>query len=162
MSALRAPSMALNGVVSDVVELMMHQLRKDEIRLENRVSADIKVVARAEAEPLHQVLLNLIVNSVHAIEVAIKKGRRSGHVISIFTEDAGDQWALSVQDTGTGISAANLKHLFKPFFTTKDIGEGTGLGLVTSYRIVQAWGGNITVKSQEDVGTIFRILLPKA
>ncbi len=154
--------MPLNGVVGDVADLMMHQLRKDEIRLENRVSADIKVVARAEAEPLHQVLLNLIVNSVYAIEAAMKQGRRTGHTISIFTEDAGDHWALSVQDTGTGISAANLKHLFKPFFTTKDIGEGTGLGLVTSYRIVQAWGGNITVKSQEGVGTIFRILLPKA
>lgn len=152
----------LDRIVNEVVELMAHQLRKEAIRLENRVSPDAKIMARAEADPLHQVLLNLLVNAVHAIESAIKQGRKDNHLISIFTEDAGDQWALSVQDTGTGISPANLKNLFKAFFTTKDIGEGTGLGLLTSYRIVEAWGGKITVQSQEGVGTTFRVLLPKA
>ena len=149
-------------VTTEVLELMAYQFRKLEIGIDNRVLVDLKVKARAEAGPLHQVLLNLMVNSVHAIEGAVKKGRVAGHSIQVFTEDAGQQWALSVRDTGTGISPENLRQLFKPFFTTKDIGEGTGLGLATSYRIVEAWGGSIQVQSQLGVGTTFRVLLPKA
>jgi signal transduction histidine kinase len=55
-----------------------------------------------------------------------------------------------------------MQNLFKPFFTTKDIGVGTGLGLATSYKIVDSWGGTVSVSSQEGVGTTFSITLPKA
>ena len=55
-----------------------------------------------------------------------------------------------------------MKNLFKPFFTTKDIGKGTGLGLVTSFKIIETWGGSMDVKSTENKGTEFRIILPKS
>jgi len=151
----------LNEIVSEVIDLMGHELRKHGIEIRNEVDKTVAVAVKAESESLHQVLLNLLVNSVHAIGTAVKNGRASGHFIRVSARDLEKQWALSVQDSGCGISEANLKNLFKPFFTTKDIGVGTGLGLATSYRIVESWGGSIQVDSKEGVGTEFRILLPK-
>lgn len=151
----------LNSVVSEVVELMGHELRKFGIQVENRLTVEARVQVRAEAESLHQVVLNLLVNAVHAIEVAIQEGRQTGHFIRIQAQEVQSQWMLNIQDSGCGISRANLGNLFKPFFTTKDIGVGTGLGLVTCYRIIQSWGGSIQVESQEGAGTTFHVFLPK-
>jgi signal transduction histidine kinase len=151
----------LNDTVAEVIELMAHEFQKREIEIRNELTHNLAVMVRAEAGPLHQVLLNLLVNSVHAIETSVKDGRDSGHLIRISVQSLDTQWSLNVEDTGCGISEKNLKNLFKPFFTTKDIGVGTGLGLVTSYRIVESWGGSIHVKSTEGRGTQFQILLPK-
>jgi signal transduction histidine kinase len=101
------------------------------------------------------------VNSVHAIESALSLGRTGPHLIRISTQDVEDRCILSIEDTGCGISEKNMKNLFKPFFTTKEIGLGTGLGLATSYRIVESWGGKVQVESQEGIGTIFKISFPK-
>ena len=67
---------------------------------------------------------------------------------------------MTVADTGTGIPPGNLDRIFDPFFTTKKVGSGTGLGLSTSYSIVQRHGGAIRVESRPGTGTIFRVLLP--
>lgn len=151
-----------NTIVEEVLELMAHEFRKHEIDVKNELPKDgAKEPVRAEQGSLHQVVLNLLMNSVHAIEEAIKKGKKK-HFIKIYEEDLVEKSALVVVDSGCGISEKNMKNLFKPFFTTKDIGKGTGLGLVTSYRIVQAWGGSIEVKSTENHGAEFRIILPKA
>ncbi len=157
-----AGEVLLNQVVLDVIDLMGHELRRHSIEIRNDISQDVPVHISADTEPLHQVLLNLLVNSVHAIESAIKAGRKSGHSVRLSVKDMGSQWALCVQDSGCGISQENLRHLFKPFFTTKEIGVGTGLGLATSYRIIESWGGSVQVESTEGVGTEFRVLLPKA
>ncbi|MGZ3695302.1 MAG: sensor histidine kinase [Bdellovibrionota bacterium] len=148
---------SFNEVFQEVMDLMGHELRKHEIELRNQLASNILV--KAESGPLHQVLLNLLVNSVHAIE----SGKRSGeNFIQLSSEDLGDSWGISVADSGCGISEANMKNIFQPFFTTKDIGAGTGLGLATSYRIVESWGGSITVESKEGQGAEFRLALPKA
>ena len=160
--AHHAGEIFLNEVVSEVIDLMGHELRKHRIEIRNEIPKDAPIAVNAEAESLHQVLLNLLVNSVHAIGSAVKEGRNDGHFIRISTRDLGKQWSLNVQDSGCGISQENLRNLFKPFFTTKEIGVGTGLGLATSYRIVESWGGSIQVDSKEGVGTEFRIILPKA
>ena len=68
---------------------------------------------------------------------------------------------LSIQDSGCGISQEHLRELFKPFFTTKESGRGTGLGLVMAGWLLQLWGGKISVESEENVGTRFKIQLPK-
>lgn len=159
-SSRETGSVNCDVVVTEVVELMAHEFRRREIEVKNLVSATALVTA--EAGPLHQVLLNLFVNSMHAIDSAKKDGRSSSHFLKIATLDLGDKWELSVEDSGCGISEKNLKQLFQPFFTTKDIGVGTGLGLATSYRIIEAWGGSIAVESQEGLGAKFRIILPKA
>jgi len=153
----------VNQVVSDVLNLMAHGFRKNSITIRNEISADLAVRVGAEAEPLHQVFLNLIVNASQAIEAACKEqGRIEGHFVRIWAEDEGANWAIHVQDSGCGISEKNMRNLFKPFFTTKDVGVGTGLGLVTSYRIVERWNGKIGVKSKLAQGSIFTVVLPKA
>ena len=149
-------------VASEVVELMGHELRKHEIEMRNELPADIRIGVSGKAEPLHQVLLNLLVNSVHAIETAAKRGRNSGHFIALKAVESGSTWELSIEDSGCGISKANLKNLFKPFFTTKEIGVGTGLGLATSFRILESWGGSIRAESVEGKGSTFTLTLPKA
>ena len=150
----------LDQVISDVLDLMGHELKKNEIEIENEVKEHLSLQAAGGAESLHQVLLNLVVNSTHAIQSAIKQGRTSGHFIRFYLEKKSDSLALCVEDSGCGISKQNIRNLFKPFFTTKDIGSGTGLGLATSYRIVESWGGSIVVESQENVGTTFKVYLP--
>lgn len=152
----------LNETVSEVLELMTHEMAKNHIQVINELPGPIDIAVKAEAGPLHQVLLNLLVNSVHAIQSVVSQGRREGHFIRISLNDFNDKWQLNVEDSGSGISETNLKHLFKPFFTTKDIGVGTGLGLATSYRIVESWGGSIQVRSQEGKGAEFQVLLPKS
>jgi signal transduction histidine kinase len=151
----------LSQIVAEVLDLMGHELRKHAIEIRNLLGTQIPIQVRAEAQPLHQVLLNLLVNSVHAIDSAIRSGRTAPHFIRITAHDLEERCVLSIEDTGCGISEKNMKNLFKPFFTTKGIGFGTGLGLATSYRIIESWGGTIQVESQEDVGTVFKISIPK-
>jgi signal transduction histidine kinase len=147
----------VNEVFSELTDLMGHDLRTSEIAVTSTVADDLLV--NAEPGPLHQVLLNLLVNSLHAIQSA--SGRKD-HFIRLRAEDRGSFWGIILEDSGSGISPANLKKLFQPFFTTKDIGSGTGLGLATSYRIVESWGGRIDVQSEEGHGSSFTLVLPKA
>ncbi len=102
---------------------------------------------------INQVVMNLVVNASHAF--SDERG-----VITISTGTAGDKVWIEVADNGCGIPQKNLSRIFDPFFTTKPIGKGTGLGLSISYGIIQRHNGEITVKSQIDRGTTFRIVLP--
>ncbi len=148
-------------IVEEVLELMGHELRRHSIAILNELKSRIPIRVKAESQPLHQVLLNLLVNSVHAIETAVKMGRTTEHFIRLRLEDNAGYWVLRVEDSGCGISEKNFKNLFKPFFTTKEIGVGTGLGLATSFRILESWGGQIRVESREGVGSVFKLFLPK-
>jgi len=69
---------------------------------------------------------------------------------------------IQIQDNGPGIEPSDLNHIFDPFFTTKQPGKGTGLGLSVSFMIIEKFGGNISVSSGEDEGTLFRVRLPLA
>ena len=110
---------------------------------------------------LNQVFLNLIVNAAHAIKDA---GRdiESGE-ISIRVAAEGDQAMICVRDNGCGVPEENLTKLYDPFFTTKEVGRGTGQGLAISHSIVvDKHGGEISVESQVGVGTEFTLRLPIA
>ncbi|MDZ4678585.1 MAG: ATP-binding protein [Oligoflexia bacterium] len=153
-------SVLLSPVVKDVIELLNHEFLKNKIEVRNNVTLD-EVFVKANSGALHQVILNLLVNAVHAIEAKAQEGRSSSHFIEIALRDSTDMAVLSIKDSGCGITKENMKNIFKPFFTTKDVGIGTGLGLATSYRIVVEWGGEIKVESQPGIGTTFKIFLPK-
>ena len=117
---------------------------------------------------LHQVLMNLCTNAVHAMqgrsgaieiaedEVVIHEGD-PGHPADL---GPGDYLVLTVRDTGAGMPPEVLQHLFEPFFTTKPSGEGTGLGLAVVHGIVSACGGAINVLSRPGQGTTFRLYFP--
>lgn len=149
----------LNQVLEDVLSLVRFMLERSEIAVDVMIQKG--TIVKAEAGPLGQVLLNLLVNSIHAIEQAKKEGRKTGHKVNIRVNNFLDSIEIVVQDTGCGISGKNLSQLFKPFFTTKDVGQGTGLGLAISLKIVQSWGGSITAESQSGEGATFRVRLQR-
>ena len=103
---------------------------------------------------MNQLLVNLVVNALQSMPGA---GR-----ITVQTRFCDHNVYLVVEDTGTGMSKDVQDKIFVPFFTTKDVGHGTGLGLPVVYGIVTAHGGSINVKSEPGCGTRFEIKLPVA
>jgi len=113
------------------------------------------LVADLDRDQMTQVLVNLIKNGVEAME------RRAGAVrVSAHAVPGTDRVRLSVSDQGTGIPAGAQDKVFQPFFTTKSIGKGTGLGLPISYGIVKMHNGNIWFDSEQGVGTTFHVEIP--
>ena len=155
----QASAVSLSKVKDDIINLIKHELDRKSISLETSVPEDIYV--KSESGPLGQVLLNLLINSVHAIDEAKRHETQPAHKISLEAREDDKHVYIVIKDTGCGISEKNMSQLFKPFFTTKDIGQGTGLGLATSYKLIQSWGGRITARSKIGEGTIFEITLQK-
>lgn len=121
---------------------------------------------RVDSEQMTQVVLNLVMNAVHATAsggaVSVKLGR--GRAVPPAEASRGEQACvcIEVHDEGSGIAPEALPHIFDPFFTTKDVGEGTGLGLSVAYGIVKDHGGWIDVASRVGEGSTFTVWLPDA
>lgn len=110
---------------------------------------------------LNQVFLNLIVNAAHAIKDSGKDVDNGEILIRVAAE--GDQAVIRVSDNGCGVPPENLSKIYDPFFTTKEVGRGTGQGLAISHSIVvDKHGGDISVSSEVGVGTQFTVRLPIA
>ena len=108
---------------------------------------------------LKQVFMNLLVNAYQAIEEKIAGGEGTGLIrIETRRRDAGIE--VSIRDTGIGIGDAHIQRIFDPFYTTKKVGEGMGLGLSTSYGIVKRHGGEMHVESPPGEGAAFTLWLP--
>jgi two-component system, NtrC family, sensor kinase len=108
---------------------------------------------------LNQVFLNLIVNAAQAIQDA-ERDASTGE-IKISTAVAGDAVVIRISDNGCGIPSDNLAKVYDPFFTTKEVGRGTGQGLAITHSIlVDKHGGDISVSSQVEIGTEFTLRLP--
>ncbi len=141
----------LNQVVEDGLYLLEARCAKGGIELERSLSSDLPEIT-ADAAQLNQVLVNLVVNSVQAMpeggRLTVKTLVREGHIL------------LIVEDTGIGMSEEVIKHIFIPFFTTKDVDQGTGLGLAVVQGIVTSHGGSIKVESKVGRGTRFEVQLP--
>lgn len=105
-----------------------------------------------DVDGLRQIFLNLIMNAMQAMP--------EGGDLTIRARLENDRLALEFEDTGVGISPENLRNIFAPFFTTKPVGEGTGLGLYIVNAIVHRNGGKIEVESEPGKGSIFRVVLP--
>ncbi len=141
--------------------------------LDAHISLDVQLggeplPVRIDPSHVSQLLMNLALNARDAIAGA---GTLTFRTASVSVEDS-SRWALapalsgryvllSVEDTGEGLSDEAKAHLFEPFFTSKALGYGTGLGLATCYGIVKQNGGHIRVESERGRGTIFRIYLPR-
>jgi signal transduction histidine kinase len=120
------------------------------------MGADTWPKVLADTDQLLQVLLNLVQNAVQAIP------ERGEVVIEVHPagKSPSSRVAIEVADSGAGITAEHLPHLFEPFYTTRP--KGTGLGLFVAHGIVQRHGGSIEVESVPGQGTRFRVLLPAA
>ena len=144
----------INQVIDDVVKFLGNHpdLRGVDIILDH--DPRHRLMVTGNEQELRQVMINLLINAGHAVE---KKG-----IITITARaNANKQIVVSVSDNGCGIEKKELPDIFNPFFTTKPVGEGTGLGLSVSYGIISNHGGDITVKSTPGKGTVFTVILPR-
>ena len=163
-----APRILDCNKVLDGILTMLRRLIGEDIEL---IWLPGENLGRIKMDPsqIDQILTNLCVNSRDAIngptgKVTIETGNTV--IDEAYCQDnpgaiAGKYILIAVSDNGTGMTTDTLSRLFEPFFTTKEIGKGTGLGLATVYGIVKQNGGFISVHSQLDQGTTFRIFLPR-
>jgi len=125
-------------------------------------------VVMAAPVQIQQIVMNLCANAFYAMRekggrLTIRLDRRTRAELGWADEHGGDDWiVLVVEDTGQGIDSDLLQRIFTPFFTTKQPGEGTGMGLSVVHGIVRDLGGEISVQSQPGQGTVFTVLLPEA
>jgi signal transduction histidine kinase len=145
----------VSRVLDDTLQLLEPQLRRSQIEIVRDYDEDAPE-AYANAGKLQQVFTNLILNARDAIPDG--GGRIT---VSTLTADDGSLVA-EISDNGIGIAPENVAKIYDPFYTTKGVGQGTGLGLAVSYGIVQEHAGRISVDSTPGHGTTFRITLPTA
>ncbi|HUK88966.1 MAG TPA: ATP-binding protein, partial [Blastocatellia bacterium] len=143
----------VNKVLDDTLQLLDPQLRNTGIEVVRQYASDLPA-GHGSGTRLQQVFMNLILNARDAMA--------SGGRLTIRTRLANNSLVINFSDTGMGIAPENIARIYDPFFTTKDVGRGTGLGLALSYGIIQEHGGSIFVESRSGEGAHFTIKLPTA
>ncbi len=153
-SATEFAELNIARVLDDTLQLLEPQLRRSQIEIIRSYAPDAPN-AYGNAGKLQQIFTNLILNARDAIP--------DGGRITCATSTAEDGSLIAeISDTGIGIAPENVAKIYDPFYTTKGVGQGTGLGLAVSYGIVQEHAGHISVESTPGRGTTFRITLPSA
>jgi len=149
-------TMDLNDMAQRTVLLMGYEVRLREIDLRTELAPNLPPV-RGDRYQLQQVVVNLLTNAVQAVGAnATGLPRR----VTLRTRQDAERVVLEVEDTGPGVPAELEAHVFAPFFTTKDPGHGTGLGLSLSYNIVERHGGTLAVGRGTEGGALFTLRLP--
>ena len=141
----------LNKIVNDGLYFLESRCAKEGIEVIRDLCPELPNIVGDPAQ-LNQVLVNLVVNAIQAMP--------GGGQLTVRTHVEEGRVALSVEDTGKGISEEVKRQIFNPFFTTKEVGKGTGLGLPVVHGIVTSHGGTIQVESREGQGSRFTIQLP--
>ncbi len=146
-------SVDLNKCVTDTLFILKHHFKKEHrVKIYTEL-ADQMLLIRGDESQLKQVIINLLTNAYHATDDLDE--------IRIYTSENSDGGAeLVIEDNGCGIPQDELGKLFEPFYTTKPVGEGVGIGLATCYNIVQRHQGEITVESTLGIGSMFKVTLP--
>jgi PAS domain S-box-containing protein len=145
--------LVVKDIVEGSLELFRERLAKSGVTVELALD-DHCPAAQADADQMSQVMINLIMNALHAME--------DGGTLRIAMAQDEEMVKITVADTGHGIPPEAVKRIFEPFFTTKEFGKGTGLGLTVVKGIIEEHHGSIAVKSDPGKGTTFTILLPKS
>ena len=143
----------LNAVLEEGLDFLESRCARNGIAVVRQLSRELPEIT-ADASQLRQVFVNLVVNAIHAMP--------GGGTLKVKTHSTGDRVVLCVEDDGIGMSEQVLREIFVPFFTTKDVNEGTGLGLPVVHGIVISHGGTIHAESAPGRGTRFDIQLPLA
>ncbi|SMC37482.1 PAS domain S-box-containing protein [Desulfocicer vacuolatum DSM 3385] len=143
----------INQVLTDVVNFIHNHADFRNITIELNLFDNFPLNIMGNEQELRQVIINLLINACHALD---KKGN-----ISVSTrKNRSDEAVIVVKDNGKGISPENITRIFHPFFTTKPVGQGTGLGLSVSYGIIKKHGGRIQAESEKNKGATFTITVP--
>lgn len=141
----------INVVINDVLVLLEHQFESGNVKVRRELFTPSPVVKGVEFK-VQQVFLNLFLNARDAMP--------TGGWLTVTSRSENGRAVVEVSDTGFGISAEHLSRIYDPFFTTKGVGQGTGLGLSVTYGVVQEHLGTIECDSQPGQGTRFRLTLP--
>ena len=155
--------------LSDIIDETLKLLRPSPpTTIEIMSSIESGSLAMGNSSQLSQVVLNLCTNAIHAmqnqggiLEISLKDTvATEGHKLKGLKLDPGDYIEFKVSDNGPGIDPMIIENIYEPYYTTKDVGEGTGMGLAMVKGIVESYGGNIVVQSKLNEGTVFTVLLP--
>ena len=144
----------LNEILLEVIALAQHDLRRNEIVLDNRLAETLPAV-RGDRVQLQQVFLNLVVNAVEAMSEVNDRVRE---LVIVSAVDGPKAVLIEVQDSGIGLNRDTSTQLFEPFYTTKP--QGIGIGLSISRSIVEAHGGRLSATARTPHGAVFRFSLP--
>lgn len=147
----RKEKVSLNQVLEDGLYFLEARCARSGVKVVRQLARDLLQII-ADPAQLKQILVNLVVNAVQAMP--------KGGTLTIGTRTIDSSVELFVEDTGTGMNEETLEKIFLPFFTTKDVNEGTGLGLSVVHGIVTAHGGTIEARSRPGQGSRFEIRLP--
>jgi hypothetical protein len=151
MNGSEFTSLDVNQLIQESLSLLDHQLRQSHIQVESKLGRALPYVF-GNGGKLQQVFINILLNARDAMP--------GGGKLNIDTSMNDSMVLIDIRDTGVGISQENIKRIYDPFFTTKNTGKGTGLGLAVTYGIIQDHGGRIFVESTPGKGTHFSLKLP--
>ena len=155
----------INQIIEDTVRIVERPAHLRDIEITMDLDRKLPPIW-IDADQIKQVIMNMIVNAQHAVEqtgsIAIRTRRAAEPRPSPQAAEPVPMVEISIVDTGCGIPEKNLRRIFDPFFTSKDVGKGTGLGLSVSHGIVEAHGGIIEVQSKVGEGSTFSVFLPLA
>ena len=154
-------------IVKEIIKLLRASLPST-IEIHQHIEAESDTVL-ADRTQIHQIFLNLCTNAAHAmrdesgvLEVIVAGELMDSEAVGQFSAlNPGFYLRLTVSDTGHGIDDEVINRIFEPYFTTKEPGKGTGMGLAVVHGIVKSYGGDITVESKPGKGTAFHVLLPR-
>lgn len=141
-----------NEIVRRTMSVIHHRLELGEVTPELDLADNLPKIM-CDSSQVQQIVTNLVINAAEAMEIG---------VVTVRTRFVPESRSLQleVSDTGSGIPVENLPRIYDPFFSTKEEGQGTGLGLAVVYGIVESHGGQITVRSKAGQGTVFTVNLP--
>jgi two-component system NtrC family sensor kinase len=142
----------LNRMVTEWMAFFQQRCTQSDIRIVLKLDPNLPAT-RCDSGQLNQVLVNLVINAIAAMP--------KGGTLTIRTSSSDEHISIAIQDTGIGIKAEIFDKIFLPFFTTKDVDQGTGLGLSVVYGIIKEHGGTITTHSIEGEGATFEVRLPR-
>lgn len=151
-SSYKTASTNVNEIIKSAVGIMKYDRRAKNITFKLTLDNDLPETVLV-SDQLLQVFLNILINALDASE-------EKGDKVIVSSHHTADKINVVIKDYGCGIPEENLHHIFEPFYTTKQVGRGTGLGLTVSYGIIQQLGGNIQVRSKVNEGSSFEIFIP--
>lgn len=147
--------LCIDDVLDRTMKLIKNQIMVTGIHLKRENSKDLPPI-KGRSQDLQQAFINILLNSIQAM-----KDLSGDNIITLRTGLGPDGYIrIDFSDTGVGIKPEDMKHIFDPFYTTKPVGRGTGLGLSLVYGIIRTHGGYVEVKSDINIGTTFSIYLP--
>jgi PAS domain S-box-containing protein len=142
----------INNILNEVLELVRYKSRYEKIEIQTHFQSDLPDVT-GDPAGLRQVCMNLLINAHQAIQGA--------GIVEITTRLTPQSMVMfEVRDSGCGIAKDVIEQIWDPFFTTKNVGQGIGLGLAVTYNIIKRHGGEISVESQIDKGSKFTVRMP--